>query len=39
MSMVVSPDTADRALEILRANGVDAYVMGEIVTGDGKIIL
>ena len=39
MSMVVSSDTADRALETLRANGVDAYVMGEIVSGDERIIL
>ena len=33
MSMAVSPDSADRALEILRAKGVEAYVMGEIVRG------
>jgi len=39
MSMVVSPDTADRALDALRVNGVDAYVMGEIVAGDERIIL
>ena len=39
MSMVVSPETADRALDALRANGVDAYVMGEIIAGDERIIL
>jgi len=31
MSIVVSPEDADTALEILRANGEDAYLIGEIV--------
>ena len=39
MSMAVSPDTADKALEVLRAKGVDAYVMGEIVRGEERIRL
>jgi phosphoribosylformylglycinamidine cyclo-ligase len=39
MSMAVSPDTADRALEILRAQGVEAYVMGEIIRGEERIRL
>jgi phosphoribosylformylglycinamidine cyclo-ligase len=30
MSLVVSPQTADKALEALRANGEDAYVIGEV---------
>ena len=34
MSIVVSPENVDRALEILRAGGEDAYVIGEIVEGD-----
>ena len=34
MSIVVSPDNAERALELLRARGEDAYVIGEIVKGD-----
>ena len=39
MSVVVSKDDADRALEILKANGEDAYIIGEIVQSDDKIIL
>ena len=39
MSAVVAQEDADRALEILRANGEDAYVIGEIAAGDDKIIL
>lgn len=37
MSIVVAPEDADRALEILRANGEDAYLIGEIVASDEKI--
>ena len=32
MSIVVSPEDVDTALEILRANGEDAYLIGEIVS-------
>ena len=39
MSIVVPAAEVDTALEILRANGEDAYVIGEIVAGDEKIIL
>ncbi|MBQ7936146.1 MAG: phosphoribosylformylglycinamidine cyclo-ligase, partial [Clostridia bacterium] len=39
MSVVVAPEDADRALEILKANGEDAYVIGSIVESDEKIIL
>ena len=39
MSIVVPANEVDTALEILRANGEDAYVIGEIVAGDEKIIL
>ena len=39
MSIVVKPEDADTALEILRANGEDAYLIGEIIKGDEKIIL
>ena len=39
MSVVVAKEDADRALEILRANGEDAYVIGEIVESDEKVIL
>ena len=37
MSIVVAPEDADRALEILRANGEDAYIIGEIVASADKI--
>ena len=39
MSIVVPADEADKALEILRANGEDAYLIGKIVSGDEKIVL
>ena len=37
MSVVVAKEDAEKALSILRANGEDAYVMGEIVKSDNKI--
>ena len=39
MSVVVAPEDVDRAIEILKANGEDAYVIGSIVESDEKIIL
>ena len=38
MCMTVSAATADNALGALRANGVDAYVLGEIVEGGEKLL-
>ena len=37
MSIVVNKDDADKAIEVLAANGEDAYVIGEIVKGEGGI--
>ena len=37
MIAVVPAEEADKALETLRANGEDAYVLGEIVEGEGVI--
>ena len=37
MIAVVSPEDADRAVETLKANGEDAYVLGEIVGGEGVV--
>ena len=37
MSVIVPADEADRALEILKDNGVDAYPIGEIVESGSKI--
>ena len=39
MSVVVSKEDAERALEILKANGENAYIIGEIVESEEKIIL
>ena len=39
MSVVVSKTDADKALETLRANGEDAYIIGEIVKSDEGVIL
>ena len=39
MSVVVAKEDASRALEILKANGEDAYLIGEIVESEEKIIL
>ena len=38
MSITVPADEVETALEILRANGEDAYVIGEIVKGDEGVI-
>ena len=39
MIVVVSPETAEAALGALKAEGIDAYVCGEIVTGEEKVCL
>ena len=39
MSVVVASEDVSRALEILKANGEDAYLIGEIVESEEKIIL
>ena len=39
MSVVVSPADVDKALEILRACGQDAYVLGEIIESEEKVVL
>ena len=39
MSIVVPADEVETALEILKANGEEAYVIGEIVEGEEKVIL
>ena len=35
MCLIVSREDADRALEILRANGEEAYICGDTVLGEG----
>ena len=39
MSVVVPADAVETALSILRENGDDAYVIGEIIAGEEKIAL
>lgn len=39
MSAVVSKTDADRAVEILKQNGEDAYIIGEIVKSDESVII
>ncbi len=39
MSVVVPKDQADRALAILKEQGGDAYILGEIVQGEEKVVL
>ena len=39
MSIVVAPEDADKALEVLKANGEDAYVIGKIEKSEDKITI
>ena len=39
MSVFVEKEDADKALEILKANGEDAYIIGKIVKSDTKITI
>ncbi len=39
MSVVVPESEVDKALEILKANGEDAYVIGKIISGDEGVVL
>lgn len=39
MSVVVPASDADKALEILKANGEDAYIIGNVIRSDEKIVI
>jgi phosphoribosylformylglycinamidine cyclo-ligase len=39
MSLIVSAQTADAAIDALRAEGEDPYIIGEIVAGEEKVAL
>ena len=39
MALIVSRDTADAAAAALRSEGCESYVLGEIVTGEDKVVL
>ena len=39
MSIVVNKEDAEKALEVLRANGEDAYILGEVVASEEGVII
>ena len=39
MSIVVASEDADKALEVLKANGEDAYFIGKIENSEDKITI
>ncbi len=39
MSVVIPADQVETSLELLKENGIDAYVIGEIIEGEEKVIL
>ena len=39
MSVVVKKEDVDASIEILKASGIDAYVIGEIIKGDEGIVI
>ena len=39
MSIVVSKEEADKALEVLKANGEDAYIIGNITKGEERVVI
>ena len=39
MTMIVAKEDADRAIAALKENGQDAYVIGEVVSGEEKVAL
>ena len=39
MVMIVSEDTVQEAMNSLKANGVDAYTVGEVINSDKKVVL
>ena len=39
MSVVVSKEDADKAIEVLKANGEDAYVIGKITKGEERVVI
>lgn len=39
MTVIVDPANVDKVLEVLKANGEDAYVLGEIVRGEDGVVI
>lgn len=38
MAICVDKENSDKAVEILKANGEDAFVIGETISGDGEVV-
>ena len=38
MSVVVAKEDADKALNILRAAGEDAYIIGEVIENEDSVV-
>ncbi|MBD5111190.1 MAG: phosphoribosylformylglycinamidine cyclo-ligase [Ruminococcaceae bacterium] len=38
MAICVDKENADKAVEILKANGEDAFVIGETISGEGEVV-
>ena len=39
MSIVVAKEDAEKAIEVLKANGEGAYIIGEIIKGEEKVVI
>ena len=39
MSIVVAKEDAEKTLEVLKANGEDAYIIGEIIKSEDKVVI
>ena len=39
MSVVVAKEDAEKELKILKANGEDAYIMGEIIASEEGVVI
>ncbi len=39
MSIVVAKEDAEKSLEVLKANGEDAYIIGEIIKSEDKVVI
>ena len=39
MSIVVDKNDADKTLEILKENGENAYIIGEIIESDERVVI
>ena len=39
MCVIVAPEDADKTIEILKANGEDAYEMGKVVKSEDKVVI